>query len=102
MSRTRFDQFSKQLFEEFLAPLGTIEKSLEVPGEARLVDLYFAPSQQPTIAPRSLGLLGRIATTPCLLEPFRNPPTPTEIRDCLLKLFSVHADRQRRAQRQQS
>ena len=100
MTRTRFDQFSKQLLDEFLAPLGTVEKSLEVLGESRLIDLYFAPSSQPTVDPKTLGMLGQIAVTPCLLEPFRNPPTPVEVRDCLLKLFWVHADLQRRAKRE--
>jgi hypothetical protein len=99
MARTRFDQFSKQLLDEFLTPLGTVETSLEIPGEPRLVDLYFAPSPQPQIDPQTLGLLGRIAETPCLFEPFRNPPKPSEVRDCLLKLFWVHAEFQRQANR---
>jgi hypothetical protein len=99
MARNRFDQFSKQFLDEFLSALGTVETSLEIPGEPRLVDLYFAPSPQPTIDPQTLGLLGRIAATPCLIEPFRNQPTPTEIRDCLLKLFWVHADAHRKANR---
>jgi hypothetical protein len=68
-------------------------------GTSRLVDLYFAPAPQTEIEPQMLGLLGRIAATPCLLEPFRNPPTTTEVKDCLLKLLSVHADLQRRTQR---
>ncbi len=99
MSRIPFDQFSKQYLEDLLAPLGQVETSLEVPGEARFVDIYFSPSPQPAIPPEQLGLLGRIATTTCLIEPFRNQPSLTEIRNCLLKLFLVHADRQRQARR---
>jgi hypothetical protein len=99
MTRNKFDQFSKEFLEELLSPLGTVEKSLEVLGTSRLVDLYFAPALQTEAEPQMLGLLGRIAATPCLLEPFRNPPTTTEVRDCLLKLLSVHADLQRRTQR---
>lgn len=98
MTRNKFDQFSKEFLEELLSPLGRVEKSLEVLGTSRLVDLYFAPAS-PTEAEHSmLGLLSRIATTPCLLEPFRNQPTITEVKDCLLKLLSVHADLQRRSQ----
>jgi hypothetical protein len=99
MTRNKFDQFSKEFLEELLSPLGTVEKSLEVLGTSRLVDLYFAPAPQTETEPQMLGLLGRIAATPCLLEPFRNPPTTTEVKDCLLKLLSVHADLQRRTQR---
>jgi hypothetical protein len=99
MTRNKFDQFSKEFLEELLSPLGTVEKSLEVLGTSRLVDLYFAPTAPAMTEPFMLGLLGRIAATPCLLEPFRNPPTTVEVKDCLLKLLSVHADVQRRAQR---
>jgi hypothetical protein len=73
MSRTRFDQFPKQLLDEFLAPLGIVETSLEIPGESNFVDFYFVPATQPTVDPQTLGLLGQIAATPYLLEPFRNP-----------------------------
>lgn len=99
MTRNRFDQFSKEFLEELLSPLGTVEKSLEVLGTSRLVDLYFAPEQFSKTDSQALGLLGQIASTPCLLEPFHNAPTVTEVKDCLLKLLSVHADVQRRAQR---
>ena len=47
MTRFPFDQFSKQLLEEFLTPFGTVERSLEIPGEARQVDVYFVPNPHP-------------------------------------------------------
>ncbi|NET61295.1 MAG: flagellar assembly protein H, partial [Symploca sp. SIO2E6] len=100
MTRTPFDQFSKQLLEEFLSPLGKVERSFEIPGEPRQVDIYFIPQpNQSTTALPSLGLLGKIATIPCLIEPFRNPPSVTEIRKCLLKLFMLQANLEREAQR---
>jgi hypothetical protein len=99
MTRTPFDQFSKQLLEELLSPLGTIERSYEIPGESRQVDIWFIPNPQVKTESQDLGLLGQIATQPCLLEPFRNPPSPTEIRNCMLKLFLLQADLQRRAKR---
>ncbi len=100
MTRTPFDQFSKQFLEQFLTPLGEVHITQEVPGEPRLVDVYFTPSTQPVIDPASLGLLGRMATIPCLIEPFRNAPSATEVRNCLLKLLLVHADLHRQANRQ--
>lgn len=98
MTRKPFDQFSKQLLEEFLTPLGEVIPNMEVPGESRFVDIWFAPSES-KISPEALGLLGRIARNPCLLEPFRNQPTIIEIRNCLLKLFLVQAEYQRKARR---
>lgn len=100
MTRTPFDQFSKQFLEQFLTPLGEVRITQEVPGEPRFVDVYFTPSTQPIIAPATLGLLGRMAATPCLIEPFRNAPSEAEVKNCLLKLLLVHADRQRQANRQ--
>lgn len=100
MTRILFDQFSKQFLGEILSALGTVEKSLEIPGESKFVDVYFAPAAEPAIDPQALGLLGKVASTPCLLEPFRNTPSSTEVRDCILKLFWVHADVHRRAKRE--
>jgi hypothetical protein len=100
MTRTPFDQFCKRLLEEFLSPFGEVQLNLEVPGESRFVDVWFMPAAQADIDPSSLGLLGNMAATPCLIEPFRNPPTATEIRNCLLKLFLVQADFQRKARRE--
>jgi Domain of unknown function (DUF4351) len=106
MAKNPFDQFSKQLLEEVLAPYGTVEISLEVTGESQFVDVFFEPSSSPadswnvSIAPPALGLLGRIAQTPCLLEPFRNQPSAFEIRSCLQKLYQVHGNYVRKAKRE--
>ena len=100
MAKNPFDQFSKQLLEEVLAPYGTVEISLEVAGESQLVDIFFEPSSSPAINPQELGLLGRIAQTPCLLEPFRNQPSAFEIRSCLQKLYHVHGTYLRKAKRE--
>jgi Domain of unknown function (DUF4351) len=101
MAKNSFDQFSKLLLEEFLAPFGMVQSSLEVSGEPQWVDIFFEPSAENVFAPTELGLLGRFAQTSCLLEPFRNQPTPSEIRSCLLKLYQVHGTYQRRAKRKQ-
>jgi hypothetical protein len=90
MTRTPFDQFSKQFLEELLLPYGEVEISKEIPGEAKLIDLWFNPSL--TKDPADLGLLGTIVQTPCLLEPYRNPPDAAEINSCLLKRFWLVAE----------
>lgn len=99
MTRFPHDQFAKDYLKELLTPLGDVQAPREVPGEVRQIDVWFAPIAQPTLEPQLLGLLGRIAASPCLLEPFRNAPTPTEIRNCLLKLFELHGELQRQARR---
>ena len=47
-----------------------------------------------------IGLLSKLVSSPCLIEPFRNQPSKTEIRTCMLKLFSLQSDLQRQARRE--
>ena len=101
MSRTPFDQFAKQFFESFLAPLGEVKVNFEVPGEPKFIDIWFSPSNQPNIEAQNLGILDKIATLPCLIEPFRNQPKPSEVRSCLSKLFHVIDDFERKAKREE-
>jgi hypothetical protein len=100
MTRQPHDQFAKQYLAELLAPLGEVNVSREVSGEVRQVDVWFAPAPQTTTQREMLGLLGRIVSSPCLLEPFRNQPSKTEIRNCILKLFSLQSQLQRQARRE--
>ena len=87
MSRTPFDQFAKQFFESFLTPLGEVKVNFEVPGEPKFIDIWFSPSNQPNLEAQNLGILTQITTLPCLIEPFRNQPKPSEVRSCLSKYF---------------
>jgi len=93
------DQFAKQYLKELLEPLGEVKISQEIPGESLHIDLSFDPSPEPPDNPSALGLLSQLASKPCLLEPYRNCPTNPEIRNCILKLFHVHAELQRQAKR---
>jgi hypothetical protein len=88
MTQIPFDQLAKEFLQELLTPLGQVERSFEVPGEPKFIDVWYQPD---SIAPPrdDLTLLERIALTPCSFEPFRNPPTRQEIRRCLLKLLWV-------------
>ncbi|MGB3206420.1 MAG: hypothetical protein WBB28_15645, partial [Crinalium sp.] len=100
MTRQSHDQFAKEYLEELLAPLGTIKQSKKVKSEIQEIDVLFEPSSHKANHDLPLGLLGKIATTPYLFEPFRNPPSEVEIRSCLLKLYAVHGDVLRKAKRQ--
>jgi hypothetical protein len=99
MTKNPFDQFAKQFFEAFLSPYGEVKLNFEVPGEPRYIDILFAPSPQSSNIPESLGLLRRIASIPCLIEPFRKQPTFKEVRSCVQKLFFVQSDFERKAKR---
>jgi hypothetical protein len=99
MTRFIHDQFAKDYLEELLSPLGEIQSPRRVAGEVRQIDVYFVPNPTETGDRSTLGLLGKLATTTALFEPFRNPVTVTEICDCLLKLLEVRGELQRETNR---
>jgi hypothetical protein len=101
MTQTPFDQMSKQYLEEFLEPLGSVQRQYEVPGEAKFVDLWFVPHQAAEATTAELGILGRMAAGMCLLEPYRNAPTRTEVRVSVMKLVWVQEDERRKAEQEQ-
>lgn len=95
MTRFPYDQFAKDYLKELLQPLGEVETSRKVPAEIREIDVYFAPSPQSTSDTIELGLLGKFAAEPALIEPFRNAATIAEIRSCINKLFDIFAELKR-------
>ncbi|MCU0550712.1 MAG: flagellar assembly protein H [Leptolyngbya sp. Prado105] len=100
MAQNSFDQLSKQYLEEFLAPIGTVQRQYEIPGEAKFADLWFVPNPDAAQV-TDLGLLGHMVQKPCLLEPYRNVPTRTEVRVSIMKLVWVQEDERRKAQREE-
>jgi Domain of unknown function (DUF4351) len=98
MTQSPFDQLAKSYLEEFLKPIGMVERQYEVPGEAKYVDVWFIPDRNSQEPIDDLGLLGQMAKTPCLIEPYHNPPTRAEIRTCLLKLLWITEDQRRNAE----
>jgi hypothetical protein len=98
MAQNPHDQLAKRYLEEFLAPLGKVERQYEVPGEAKHVDVWFVPD--PAFAPvEDLGLLGQMAQQPALFEPYRDAPTRTKVRVSVMKLVWVQEDERRKAQK---
>ena len=98
MTRFPHDEFAKGFLESLLSPFGEVQTSFKISSEVREVDVYFQPdaATQPT---PELGLLGKIARTNFVMEPFRNPPTIFQIRACMGKLFDLHANLIREAKR---
>ncbi len=98
MTRQVHDQLAKEYLEELLKPLGTVETSKDVKSEVQEIDVWFVPTTTSTNS--ELGLLGKMAVTSCLFEPYRNAPNEIEIRSCLLKLYSVQSELLRQAKRE--
>lgn len=96
MTQSPFDQLAKQYLEEFLSPIGTVEREYEIPGEAKYVDVWFTPNKPITEPIDDLGLLSDIVKTPALLKLYRNPPKREEIRSCLWKLLWLQEETRRK------
>lgn len=102
MTRFIHDQFAKDYLEELLKPFGEVQAASQVAGEIREIDVLFTPFPNQTTNTELLGLLGKLATTPAIFEPFRNPASTEEICDCLLKSLEVRSALQRAAKREQT
>ena len=101
MTRQPHDQLAKDYLQELLTPLGEVRPAYKLKSEIREIDLWFVPQTSHPQDWQQLGLLGQLVQTPCLLEPYRNPPTPEQIRSCLLKLHLVEANFQRQGRREE-
>lgn len=91
MTRFPHDEFAKGFLESLLLNVGTVKTSLKIGSEVREVDIYFQPDDKTDTSPY-LGLLGEIAKSSLIFEPFRSPAKVHQIRFCLSKLYDLHAD----------
>lgn len=91
MTRFIHDKFAKDYLEELLKDYGEVKASEKVSGEIKEIDVFFTPAKQQNCNLQILGLLGRFAEHPAVIEPFRNPASTDEICDCILKLLEVKA-----------
>ncbi len=102
MTRFIYDQFTKELLAEVLGYIGMRNLDRSIYYEVRQIDSYFTPSpgKSDYLEYREkLGLLGKMATTPALFEPYRNTVTVAEVRSCLSKLLNVTANLKQQAER---
>jgi hypothetical protein len=97
MPRNIHDSFAKECMKELLADFGEVEIESQIAGEIRTIDLVFRPYPESLPSLQALGLLGRMAAEPCLIEPFRNPVPAWEVRNCRGKLFDLEAANRRQA-----
>jgi hypothetical protein len=87
LTRTRFDQFSKQMVRDALAGRGSVETDAEVPAETRRIDLWFTTDETDEPFRDHLGLLGRITAVSGVsgtFEFFHNTPSGDDLTMCLL------------------
>ncbi|AFY33526.1 DUF4351 domain-containing protein [Calothrix sp. PCC 7507] len=97
MTRFIHDKFAKDYLEELLKDYGEIKSSEKVSGEIKEIDVLFTPDKQQNSNLQILGLLGKFAENPAIIEPFRNPASTDEICDCILKLLEIKASLRREA-----
>ena len=85
------DAQAKLGLESLLGPFVATQTQREVQPATQFVDVFVsgAPTA-PDEMVQTLGLLGRIASQPCLLEVFSDTVTLSEARSCLRKQLSLH------------
>jgi hypothetical protein len=98
MTKFPYDEFTKGFLETLLSPFGKVDPAYKIAAEVREVDVYFIPSIN-NLDRTDLGLLGKCATAPVVIEPFRNSVSVPQIRACMSKLYDLHADIYRAAKR---
>ena len=94
MTRKIHDELAKNYLETLLQPFGEVTTAVRIRSEAREIDVVFQPSN-PRPNPVGLGLLSRMIETTAIFEPFRNPATGDEIRDCVVKSIEMRRERKR-------
>ena len=100
MTRFIHDRFAKEYLEELLSPIGTVKVGRDVTSEVREIDVYFTPGTAIPEYSSSLGLLGKMADTTAIFEPFRNPVTVSEVLSCMSKLWDLRGELERQARRE--
>lgn len=87
--RNRFDYISKQIGERALRFFGTVTAQAQITTETQYADLRYEPDpaclDHGDVEPVGLGLLGRFAAYPCLIEVYSGAPSQAEFRACLVK-----------------
>jgi flagellar biosynthesis/type III secretory pathway protein FliH len=100
MTRFIHDRFAKEYLEEMLSPIGTVNVGRDVTSEVREIDVYFTPGTPIPEYTQNLGLLGKMANTTAIFEPFRNPIAVSDVWNCTSKLFDLRRELDRQARRE--
>ena len=95
--RNRFDHLAKQIGQEALSPSGTTVVHDEITPETQYADLRHEPDPARQAERNRIGLLGRLAAEPCLIEVYSHAPDAEEFRACLAKHLASWQGRARKA-----
>lgn len=99
MSKFPHDDFAKAYLTELLSTIGKATPNHPLKNETRLADLWFEINPKFAERRAELGLLGELLTRDALIEVFRNPATPVEIRTCQSKLSTLETELLNKAKR---
>jgi hypothetical protein len=94
MSQFPHDEFAKDLLRLLLEAYGRIEVERVIGSEARAIDFCFFPTRS-DIPTEHLGILGKLAAVAAGFEPYRNPASAENVRDCLGKLYDFRKELRR-------
>jgi hypothetical protein len=97
MTTNPFDRLGKKIGLRALAPSGRTDVQHEIHANARQADLRHHPDPDRASERAHLGLLGRLAQVPCLLELFSSVPGEDKILDCVGKLIAFRQELRREA-----
>src|SRR5262249_15373570 len=89
----------KRALSLWLKELGDVQLDARIAGESRRGDVLYTERRESPAYRRRLGTLGDLARGCVLFEPFRNPPTPVELKGCVLKSIDLAARDAREARR---
>jgi hypothetical protein len=95
--RNRFDYLSRRIGKDALAASGTVVAGDPINTETQYADLRHEPDPARHAARARLGLLGRLAATPCLIEVYSQAPRAEDVRACLTKHLAHWQDCARQA-----
>jgi hypothetical protein len=95
--RNRFDQLAKQIGREALSACGVTIVNDEIAPDAQHADLRHEPDPARDVERARIGLLGKLARSPCLIEAFAHTPDLREVRACLSKHLAFWRHRERRS-----
>src|SRR5689334_15514302 len=99
MTTNPFDRLGKKIGLRALGPSGRTAAQHEIHANARQADLRHEPDPAREPERARLGLLGRLASVPCLIEMFSSVPGEEKVVDCVGKLIAYRQERRRDASR---
>jgi hypothetical protein len=98
--RERFDQLAKGILREVFTLAGEVHTQEEIVAEVQAADVWFVPAAERAAERARLGWLGRMAATPCIVEPFHDTPGGDAVLDCLRKQLTLRHNLLRDARKQ--